>query len=139
MTESQAKSRVEELSKIIDEHNYKYYVLSEPSISDYEFDMMLEELIRLEKQFPEFAYPDSPTQRVGGEITKEFKTVKHKYPMMSLGNTYSEEELKEFDERVQKSIGKNYEYVCELKFDGVAIGLTYKKGKLVQAVTRGDG
>jgi len=149
MTKEEAKKKIEKLSREIDQHNYNYYVQSSPVISDYDFDMLLKELIDLEKKFPEFAYPDSPTQRVGGEITKEFKTVKHKYPMMSLGNTYSEEELKEFDERVQKAIGgstsltttspKNYEYVCELKFDGVAIGLTYKKGKLVQAVTRGDG
>src|ERR1022692_2883262 len=102
MTEAQAKKRIEDLSKQLEEHNYKYYVLSNPSISDYDFDMMLEELIKLEKLFPQFASPDSPTQRVGGMITKEFKTVKHKYPMMSLGNTYNEDELKEFDERIRK-------------------------------------
>jgi DNA ligase (NAD+) len=138
MTKEEAKKKIEKLTKEIDQHNYNYYVESNPVISDYDFDMLLKELIDLEKQFPDLAFPDSPTQRVGGEITKEFKTVKHKYPMMSLGNTYSEEELKEFDERIQKAVS-NYEYVCELKFDGVAIGLTYKKGKLVQAVTRGDG
>jgi DNA ligase (NAD+) len=138
MTKEEAKKKIEKLTKEIDQHNYNYYVESNPIISDYDFDMLLKELIDLEKQFPDLAFPDSPTQRVGGEITKEFKTVKHKYPMMSLGNTYSEEELKEFDERIQKAVS-NYEYVCELKFDGVAIGLTYKKGKLVQAVTRGDG
>ena len=139
MTEAQAKKRIEDLSQQLEEHNYKYYVLSNPSISDYDFDMMLEELIKLEKQYPQFASPDSPTQRVGGQITKSFKAVKHKYPMMSLGNTYNEEELKDFDERVRKVIGDDFEYVCELKFDGVAIGLTYKHGRLVQAVTRGDG
>ncbi|HKR06617.1 MAG TPA: NAD-dependent DNA ligase LigA, partial [Bacteroidia bacterium] len=138
MTKEEAKKKIEKLTKEIDRHNYNYYVQSNPVISDYDFDMLLKELIDLEKKFPEFAYADSPTQRVGGEITKEFKTVKHKYPMMSLGNTYSEDELKEFDERIQKAVS-NYEYVCELKFDGVAIGLTYKKGKLTQAVTRGDG
>src|SRR5438105_3747734 len=101
MTDAQAKKRIAELSKQIDEHNYNYYVLSNPSISDYDFDMMLEELIRLEKQFPQFSSPDSPTHRVGGQITKTFKTVKHKYPMMSLGNTYSEQEVIDFDERVR--------------------------------------
>lgn len=139
MTEVEAKKRIEKLTREIEQHNYNYYVLSQPVISDYDFDMLLKELIDLEKKFPQLASPDSPTQRVGGEVTKEFKTVKHKYPMMSLGNTYSEEELKDFDERVKKAIGDNFEYVCELKFDGVAIGLTYKNGKFVQGVTRGDG
>ncbi len=139
MTEAQAKKRIEDLSRQLEEHNYKYYVLSKPSVSDYDFDMLLEELIKLEKEYPQLASPDSPTQRVGGQITKEFKSVKHKYPMMSLGNTYNEEELKDFDERVRKVIGNDFEYVCELKFDGVAIGLMYKHGKLMQAVTRGDG
>lgn len=133
------QSKIEKLRKEIEEHNYRYYVLSAPVISDIEFDKLLSELITLEKAHPEFASPDSPTQRVGGQVTKEFRAVKHKYPMLSLGNTYSREELGEFDERVRKTIGNDFEYVCELKFDGVAIGLTYKKGRLVQAVTRGDG
>ncbi|HNQ00500.1 MAG TPA: NAD-dependent DNA ligase LigA, partial [Bacteroidia bacterium] len=139
MTEQEAKQRISQLSKEIDDHNYKYYVLSNPEISDIEFDKLLNELIDLEKKFPHYAFPDSPTQRVGGAVTKEFKSVRHKYPMLSLGNTYSEEELRDFDERVRKVTGDQVEYVCELKFDGVAIGLTYKEGKLVQAVTRGDG
>jgi DNA ligase (NAD+) len=139
MTGTEAKHRIEELSKLIEEHNYKYYVLAKPVISDYEFDMLLEELIRLENEHPEFRSPDSPSQRVGGTITKEFKTIKHKYPMLSLGNTYSEDELKEFNERVAKTLSDPYEYVCELKYDGVAIGITYRHGKLHQAVTRGDG
>src|SRR4051812_8955759 len=96
---NKAKERIEELSRIIEEHNYRYYVLAQPTISDHEFDMLLEELINLEKEHPEFLRPDSPSQRVGGQITKEFKTVKHKYPMLSLGNTYSEEELTDFDSR----------------------------------------
>ncbi len=133
------KKKIEELSKQLDEHNYSYYVLSNPVISDFEFDKLLEELIQLEKAHPEHLSPDSPSQRVGGQITKEFKTVKHKYAMLSLGNTYSEEELIDFDERVKKVLHSNYEYVCELKYDGVAIGLTYVDGKLVRAVTRGDG
>lgn len=138
MSES-VKHKIEELSKQIEEHNYNYYVIAKPTISDYEFDKLLEELIKLEKAHPEYASPNSPTKRVGGQITKEFKTVKHKYPMLSLGNTYSETELTDFDDRVKKALAADSEYVCELKYDGVAIGLTYKDGILVQAVTRGDG
>lgn len=139
MTKEEAKHKIKELTKEINEHNYKYYVQAMPSISDYDFDMLLEELNKLEKEYPEFADINSPTQRVGGQVVKEFKTVKHKYPMLSLGNTYSEEELVEFDKRVKKIIGDDFEYVCELKFDGVAIGLTYIDGQFTQAVTRGDG
>lgn len=139
MTKEEAKKKILKLSTEIEHHNYNYYVLSKSTISDFDFDKLLKELAELEIKFPEFLFPDSPTQRVGGDVTKEFKTVKHKYPMMSLGNTYSQEELKEFDERVRKAIGDDFEYVCELKFDGVAIGLTYKDGKLTQALTRGDG
>lgn len=139
MTKAEAKKRIEKLSKDLQAHNYNYYVLDQPVISDFDFDKLLEELIALEKLFPEFLSPVSPSQRVGGEITKNFPTVKHKYPMMSLGNTYSKEELADFDERVQKLLERKYEYVCELKFDGVAIGIRYKDGILVQAITRGDG
>jgi DNA ligase (NAD+) len=139
MTSIQAEHRIAELSKLIDEHNHNYYVLDTSVITDLEFDKLLMELITLEKEFPEYLVPDSPSQRVGGAITKEFKTVKHKYPMLSLSNTYSEEELSEFDDRVAKALSSQYEYVCELKYDGVAIGITYKQGKLHQAITRGDG
>lgn len=140
MTQDQARERIEKLSRELEEHNYKYYVLAQPSISDFEFDKMMEELIRLEQQFPELLRADSPSQRVGGQITREFVTVKHRYPMLSLGNTYSEEELNDFDERVRKGLGGDeVEYVCELKYDGVAIGLRYEQGVFVQAVTRGDG
>ena len=139
MNREEAQKYIKQLQKELTEHNYKYYVLNQPTISDFDFDMKLEELTRLEKEFPEFAEPDSPTRRVGGEITKEFKTVVHKYPMLSLGNTYSKEELQEFDDRVKKTISEEIEYVCELKYDGVAIGLTYVNGFLKQAVTRGDG
>ncbi|MCX6276059.1 MAG: NAD-dependent DNA ligase LigA [Bacteroidetes bacterium] len=139
MTAQEAKKKIEQLTKELNEHNYKYYVLDKPSISDFQFDQMLNELIGLEKDFPALLSPESPSQRVGGQITKTFKAVKHKYPMMSLGNTYSREELKDFDVRVRKTLDHNYEYVCELKFDGLSIGLTYKDGKLFQAVTRGDG
>ena len=133
------QQRIVDLSEEIRRHNYNYYVLSRPVISDYQFDMMLEELIRLEQAHPEFAYPDSPTRHVGGEITKDFIQVVHKHPMLSLGNTYSEEEILDWETRIHKIIGQDVEYVCELKFDGVAIGLSYRDGALTQAVTRGDG
>jgi DNA ligase (NAD+) len=133
------KEKIEQLRAELNEHNYKYYVLNEPAITDYEFDMKLEELIRLEKEYPEFQDDNSPSKRVGGDITKSFPTVKHKYPMLSLSNSYSIEEVREFDERAKKTLEANPEYVCELKYDGVAIGITYKNGKLFRAVTRGDG
>ncbi len=139
MTREEAKVSIEALAGELNEHNYRYYVLSEPVISDFEFDMKLKELERLEAQFPEFAAPDSPTKRVGGEITKEFRQVKHEYPMMSLGNTYSEQEVVDFINRVKKGISGDVEFVCELKYDGVAIGLRYENGKLAMGVTRGDG
>jgi DNA ligase (NAD+) len=139
MNVEEAKTRIAHLSKTLKEHNHKYYVLSQPSISDYEFDLLLKELEALEKEFPNLVQTDSPTQQVGGDITKNFTQVKHRYPMLSLGNTYSEEELKEFDERVRKGIGNYFTYVCELKFDGLAISITYENGKMLRAVTRGDG
>lgn len=139
MTKDEARKRVAQLTDEINRHNYRYYVLSSPEISDYEFDVLLQELSRLEAEFPELISPDSPTQRVGADLTKEFVQVKHKYPMLSLGNTYSQEEIADFDARVRKLLGEDPEYVCELKFDGIAIGLTYRNGKLVQALTRGDG
>jgi DNA ligase (NAD+) len=139
MSPTEAKNKINALSAELKQHNYNYYVLAMPTIDDYGFDQKLEELAALEKQFPEFAEPDSPTQQVGGEITKEFETVKHKWPMMSLGNTYSEQELLDFDQRIRKAIGDDFEYVCELKFDGLSMSLTYEQGKLVRAVTRGDG
>jgi DNA ligase (NAD+) len=133
------KQKIEQLSRQIEEHNYNYYVLSNPTISDFDFDKMLEELIRLEKEHPEYLKADSPSQRVGGQITKEFKTVKHKYAMLSLANTYNEAELRDFDERIRKAGINEFEYVCELKYDGVSISLKYIDGILVQAITRGDG
>jgi DNA ligase (NAD+) len=114
-------------------------VLAEPVISDYEFDMLLEKLITLEKESPEFILPDSPTLRVGGSVTSEFASARHTYPMLSLSNTYSESELREFDERVRKLLDGKYEYICELKFDGLSISLTYTNGLLTRALTRGDG
>lgn len=138
MTKDQAKASIEALSKELMHHNHQYYVLDQPEISDYDFDMKLKELQKLEEQFPEFKVATSPTQRVGGEITKNFETVKHKYPMLSLANTYSKEELEDFLKRIDKLINEPVEFVCELKYDGAAIGITYKNGVLARAVTRGD-
>ena len=140
MTASEAKTRIEELIEKIDYHNNLYYQQDTSEITDYQFDMMLNELIELEDRFPQFRYDYSPTQRVGGTVTKNFETVNHRYPMLSLGNTYSVDELTDFDNRVYKLLGhRDYQYFCELKFDGVALSLTYENGILVRAVTRGDG
>jgi DNA ligase (NAD+) len=134
------KEKIELLRKNLTEHNYKYYVLAEPSISDYEFDKLLEDLQALEKEYPQFEDPDSPSKKVGGEVNKNFETFTHEYPMLSLGNTYSQEELQEFDKRIIKQLGHNdYQYVCELKFDGLSISIHYENGKMLRAVTRGDG
>ena len=132
--------KIHALRAALREHNYKYYVLAEPSISDLEFDQQLKALQDLEQAYPEAYDPDSPTQKVGGEINKQFATFEHEFPMLSLGNTYSEAELLEFDKRIQKQLGHtNYQYVCELKFDGLSISLHYDNGQLIRAVTRGDG
>lgn len=139
MNQEEARVRIEKLRKELDDHNHKYYVLSQPSISDFEYDLLMQELITLENKYPELYNENSPSQRIGDDTRKEFKHILHKYPMMSLGNTYSREELTEFDKRVKKTIGTHIEYVCELKYDGAAIGLTYEFGKLKQGVTRGDG
>ena len=140
MTPEKAKKEIRELSEKIDYHNHLYYQENRTEISDYEFDQMLEKLVALEKQFPQFRDPNSPTQRVGGTVTKEFATVYHRFPMLSLGNTYSQGELEEFDKRVSKGLdGDAYEYFCELKFDGVSISLLYEDGRLARGVTRGDG
>ncbi len=133
------KERMDALVKELNQHNYNYYVLAQPTISDYEFDIKLKELESLEKKHPEYQDENSPTQKIGGDITKKFETVSHKWPMLSLGNTYNEQDLRDFDERIRKAIGSEFEYVCELKFDGLSINLTYENGKLLRAVTRGDG
>jgi DNA ligase (NAD+) len=139
MNQSEAKARIDILRKEIEEHNNRYYVLNQPLISDFEYDILLNELDTLEKKFPEFISDNSPTKRVGSDITKEFEQYEHIYPMLSLGNTYSEEELREFDNRIHKSISQSIEYVCESKFDGASISITYINGSLLRAVTRGDG
>ncbi|HEY5747191.1 MAG TPA: NAD-dependent DNA ligase LigA [Chryseolinea sp.] len=140
MKPEQAKAEIEKLTEKINHHNDLYYQQNRTEISDLEFDKLLEKLMALEEEFPQFKDSHSPTQRVGGTVTKEFATVYHKYPMLSLGNTYSQEELEDFDGRVAKALdGEPYEYFCELKFDGVSISLTYENGMLTRGVTRGDG
>jgi len=134
-----AKKRALELRRTIDEHNHRYYVLNQPVISDFEFDLMLNELQTIEKNFPELVTSDSPTMRVGSDLTEEFIQAEHKWPMLSLANTYSPDEVAGFCERVRKTLGYEPEYVCELKYDGVSISLSYEDGSLVRAVTRGDG
>lgn len=139
MNSEEARQRIAELSEELERHNYNYYILANPTISDYEFDMKLEELSRLEKEFPQFLLSTSPTQRVGGGVTKEFKSVEHRYPMLSLANSYSKEDIEEFITRIKKTINEEVEFCCELKFDGLSISLQYEDGVLVRAVTRGDG
>lgn len=139
MNELEAKVKIDTLTSELKHHNYLYYVLDEPSMTDLEFDTMLKELEQLEKEYPNLAQPDSPTQKVGGGTSSDFVTVPHKRRMMSLGNTYNEDEIREFDERVRKVTGDNVQYTCELKIDGLAISIFYENGQLVQAVTRGDG
>ncbi len=136
---AEAKKRAEELRKTISEHNHRYYILNQPVISDFEFDILLSELKTIEKNFPGLIMPDSPTMRVGSDLTEEFRQAEHTWPMLSLGNTYSTDEVNEFGERVRKALGYEPEYVCELKYDGVSISLTYEDGRLARAVTRGDG
>ena len=132
------RERIEELRRLLDCHNHKYYVENAPEISDFEFDSLMHELQRLEAEHPEYADPNSPSVRVGSDLCAEFRTVRHRYAMLSLGNTYSLEELHEFLDRIEREAGPT-DYVCELKFDGTAISLTYEGGQLVQALTRGDG
>lgn len=133
------KAKISALSAELHLHNHAYYVLNEPQISDYEFDMLLKELEQLEKAYPSLIDPNSPTRRVGGDITKKFEAKAHRFPMLSLSNSYSEQEIIDWAERCQKALGEASEFVCELKYDGVAIGIQYQDGALVQALTRGDG
>ncbi|MCC6181151.1 MAG: NAD-dependent DNA ligase LigA [Bacteroidia bacterium] len=147
MNFTEAQQKVQQLSQELEQHNYNYYVLDNPTISDYEFDKLLEQLIAIEQQFPELVTPTSPSQRVGGQVTKTFQSVKHHFPMLSLSNSYSQEDMYDFDRRVREGLGitntglfdEAIEYVCELKFDGLSISLIYKEGQLSQAITRGDG
>lgn len=139
MTLKQAKSRIDELRKVLQQHNHDYYVRSEPGISDFEYDILINELQTLESRYPQFESENSPTCRVGSDLNREFESYPHTYPMLSLGNTYNKEELEEFDQRVKKVVGEELRYFCELKYDGVAVALTYHNGELFRALTRGDG
>jgi len=135
-----ARKRIAELTQLLDHYNYEYYMNDRSEVSDFEFDRLLRELSDLERQYPDLASPNSPTRRVGGEVNKSFRQVTHRFPMLSLGNTYSIEEIVDFESRTRKLLGNSaFSYTCELKYDGVAIGLTYRHGQLVQAVTRGNG
>lgn len=133
------QAKMAELSTQLHAHNHAYYVLNSPQISDFEFDMLLKELETLEEQYPAFIDVNSPTKRVGGDLTKKFEAKAHRFPMLSLSNSYSEQEIIDWAERCQKVLGEASEFVCELKYDGVAIGIQYQNGKLIQALTRGDG
>jgi DNA ligase (NAD+) len=139
MQKAEAKARIEELTSLLNHHNYLYYVKSEPEIDDFTFDKLLKELQNLEQQFPEFSDENSPTKRVGGDITNKFEKVKHNYPMLSLSNSYSFEEIAEWETRVKKLLTGEVQYTCELKYDGAAISITYKNGTFHRAITRGDG
>lgn len=131
--------RIAQLTQELTEYNYQYYVLANSAISDYDFDQKMKQLEQLETEYPQYRDPNSPTLQIGDDISSKFETVRHRWPMMSLGNTYNEQELRDFDKRVHKVVGDKVDYVCELKFDGVSISITYQNGKLVRAVTRGDG
>jgi len=133
------EAKIKALRDELEQHNYNYYVLSTPTISDREFDEMMKELQALEEANPEFADSHSPTQRVGSDLSKEFEQVVHQYPMLSLGNTYSEDEIRDFYERTERALNEPFEIVAELKYDGTSISLIYENGRLVRAVTRGDG
>ena len=139
MDKASARERIKELTDQLHKHNYYYYVLHRPEISDYEYDMLMKELQDLEKAYPDLALPDSPAQRVGSDIDQKFRQVAHNIPMLSLDNTYNEQELTDFLNRINRNTGDEVEYICELKYDGVAISLTYENGYLKQAITRGDG
>ena len=134
-----AKDKIETLRKQLHQHNYNYYVLSQPVISDFEFDKLMHDLLELENQFPEFHDPNSPSVRVGSDITNDFDQISHRYPMLSLQNTYSEAEVTDFYNRLKKGLNEDFEIVCELKYDGTSISLIYERGRLKNAITRGDG
>ena len=139
MLPEEVKKKIAALRQEIEQHNHNYYKLNQPTISDFEFDILMSDLIALENKFPQFSDPNSPTQRVGSDLSREFEQVVHQYPMLSLANSYSETEVTEFVQRVEKFSGEQPDYVCELKLDGTSISLTYREGELLRAVTRGDG
>lgn len=139
MDKREAEQRIQELRDLLNEYNYQYYVLDSPTVPDSEYDRLMQELMKLEEQFPELITPNSPTQRVGGEPLDAFEKVEHAVPMLSLSNAFNEQDLRDFDRRVRERIGSNVAYVCELKIDGLAVALTYENGEFVQGATRGDG
>ena len=139
MLPEEVKKKIAALRQEIEQHNHNYYKLNQPTITDFEFDILMSDLIALENKFPQFSDPNSPTQRVGSDISREFEQVLHQYPMLSLSNSYSDTEVLEFVQRVEKLSGEQPDYVCELKLDGTSISLTYREGELLRAVTRGDG
>jgi DNA ligase (NAD+) len=139
MTPQQAQNRIDDLRSVLHQHNYNYYIKSEPTVSDFEYDLLINELQTLEAQFPQFDDENSPSRRVGSDLNREFESYEHNFPMLSLGNTYNREELTEFDQRVKKVVGEGVTYFCELKYDGVAVSLSYRNGGLQRALTRGDG
>ncbi|WP_261134340.1 NAD-dependent DNA ligase LigA [Bacillus sp. Marseille-Q3570] len=139
MTEEQAKAQIEELSNLLNQYNYEYHVLDKPSVPDAEYDQKLHELIKLEQEFPQFRTEHSPTQRVGGEPLDAFRKVEHRSPMLSLGNAFNEQDLRDFDRRVRDGVGGKVQYVCELKIDGLAVSLLYENGRFARGATRGDG
>ena len=139
MGQVQAEKRVKELQDLLNQYNYEYHVLDKPSVPDSEYDRLLKELIQLEEQYPHLKTPDSPTQRVGGDVLDAFEKVQHRTPMLSLGNAFNEADLRDFDRKVRQAVGDRYQYVCELKIDGLAVSLRYEDGQFVQGATRGDG
>ena len=139
MTPEQVKAKIDRLRIELRQHNYNYYIKSDSYLSDFQYDLMIKELQQLEQDYPEFNDENSPTVRVGSDLNLEFESFNHRYPMLSLGNTYNKEELEDFDQRVRKIAGEGCSYFCELKYDGVAVALTYTNGSLSRALTRGDG
>ena len=139
MERQTAEKRIEELRSLLNQYGHEYYVLDHPSVPDSEYDHLLNELIQLEEEYPDLQIPDSPTQRVGGQVLDMFRKVAHEFPMLSLGNAFNEADLRDFDRKVRQAVGDQYEYVCELKIDGLAVSLKYENGMFVQGSTRGDG
>lgn len=133
------EKRIKDLQNLLNQYNYEYHVLDKPSVPDAEYDRLMLELVELESQFPQFKTPDSPTQRIGGEVLDTFKKVEHRTPMLSLSNAFNEQDLRDFDRRIRQIIGNDFSYVCELKIDGLAVSLRYENGIFVQGATRGDG
>ena len=139
MEKVQLEQRAAELNKVLTQYGHEYYDLDAPTVPDAIYDQLMKELIEIEEEYPDLRFPDSPTQRVGGQTLTAFEKVTHDHPMLSLGDTFSEEDVRAFDERVRQNIGDNFRYVCELKIDGLAISLKYVDGVFVQGATRGNG